>query len=103
MKYAKKKVQKFVKKQKETVADLETIISIHRQYILADKPTVLRRKWEDRICDLIALHKTEFIWCVGRKQMLAVEVCYCKCRKKKYCRKYQNYINGCDRDGNPLL
>lgn len=71
--------------------------------IFADAPTILRRKTKDRFEDLAALHKTKFIWCASREQMIHVSICYRTCKKRGACRRYQNYIEGCDKNGNSKL
>lgn len=104
MRYTKKKIKRMKKPKniERTFVKIEEP-PMARAYIFADKPTTLRRKWSERIKDLAALHKTEFIWCTKKEQMIPVQVCYHTCIKKKHCRRYQNFINGCDRDGNSLL
>jgi hypothetical protein len=106
MRYTKKKI----KRMKKPKSVERTFVKIEeppraraREYIDNPTPTILRKKWSERIKDLAALNKTEFIWCTKREQMIHVQVCYHTCIKKKHCRRYQNYINGCDRDGNSLL
>lgn len=92
MRFTKKKVCRYMKK-----------ILPEKKGIFADKPLVLRRKREERFEDLEALHKTAFIWCIKREQMIPVRSCANVCRRKDKCRYYQNYMNGCDKNGNCLL
>ncbi len=106
MKYTKKKTKKFMRKAKTLFPVSDPNIPnppMIRQFIFAEKPLILRRRRSERFEDLAALHKTECIWCTKEEHMVAVQVCFHKCVKKDHCRRYQNYMNGCDKDGNSLL
>ena len=105
-KYTKKKIRKFLKKPKGIVeVPVNNTVNppITRRLIFGEKPIILSRNRQKRFKELAALHETEFIWCSSKEGMTAIQVCFNTCPKKNHCRKYQNYINGCDKDGNSLL
>ncbi len=92
---------KYIKKKKVSKYMLKVVPE--KKGIFADKPLILRRKTTERFEDLAALHKTEFIWCTNREQMIHVLICHKTCKRRPTCQRYQNYIEGCDKNGNPLL
>lgn len=105
-KYTKRKTCKFLKKPKGIVeVPVNGTINppMIRQWVFGEKPKVLSRNRMKRFEELAALHETECLWCTARECMVAAQVCFHTCVKKDHCRRYQNYMNGCDKDGNSLL
>ena len=104
-KYVKKTVCRFTRKSNDIEIPVNDIMEppVKRPWLFGDKPTVLSRNRTQRFKDLAALHRTEFIWCTARECMIALQVCFHTCKKKEHCRRYQNYMNGCDKNGKSLL